>query len=155
MNVEDILINEAIQKGELVQYLGGYPDYYIQPQAADLPTEYDVAFDPIRRRIKDEPELGEKALAAIKALADDPVYGWGAICHISNLALMRQYEGIDLITPELITSVADSLRRNRNAFKAIKRWIGKNREDGVWSMVRVENRLLHKKHQISVLPEEL
>jgi hypothetical protein len=155
MNVEDILFNEAIEKSELVQYLGGYPDYYIQPQAADLPTEYDVAFDPIRRRIKDEPELGGKALAAIKALADDPVYGWGAIFHIGNLALMRQYEGIDLITPELLTSVAESLRHNRDAFKALKRWEGKNHEDGVWTWVRVKNRNLHTKHGVTVLPEEL
>jgi hypothetical protein len=155
MNVEDILFNEAMQKGELVQFLGGYPDYYIQPQAADLPTEYNVAFDPIRRRIKDEPELGEKALAAIKALADDPVYGWGAIFHIENLVLMRQYEGIDLITPELLASVADSLRRNRDAFKALKRWVGKNHENGVWTWVRVVNRNLHTDKQITILPEEL
>ena len=155
MSVEEILFKEAMQKGELMQYLGGYPDYYIQPLAADLPTEYDVAFLPIARRIKDEPELGEKALAAIKALAGDPVYGWGAIYHIGNLALMRQYEGIDLITPELIASVADSLRHNRHAFKALKRWIGKNHEDGVWTWVRVKNRNLHNDDNITVLPEEL
>jgi hypothetical protein len=155
MNTEDIKFNKALERGELMQYLGGYPEYYIQPQAADLPTEYSVAFLPIRRRIKDEPELGDKALAAIMALADDPVFGWGAIFHLDNLALMRQYEGIDLITPELLASVADSLRRNRDAFKALKRWEGKNHEDGVWTWVRVVNRNLHTDEHITVLPEEL
>jgi hypothetical protein len=155
MSVEEILFNEAVKNGELVQYLGGYPEYYLQPQAADLPTEYSDTFLPIKARIKDSPELGEKVQEAIKSLANDPEYGWGAIFHIANLANLKQYQGIDLLSPELVSSVADSLRQNRVAFIALKKWIGKNFEDGVWEMVRVVNRNIHKTHNITVLPEEL
>jgi hypothetical protein len=155
MNIEDSLFEEAMRKNELVQYLGGYPAYYIQPQAADLPTEYSVAFDPIRRRIKENPQLGSSAIEAIKSLADDPEYGWGAIFHIGNLVLMKQYEGVNLLSPELISMVAESLRRQKKTFESLKRWIGKDFENGVWEMVRVKNRILFKKHGITVLPEEL
>ena len=155
MNAEEVKFNKALEKGELVQYLGGYPAYFLQPQAADLPTEYSDTFLPIKTRIGDDVELREKVLAAIKTLADDPVYGWGAIFQIGNLALVNQYQGIDLISPELIASVAESLRRNRDAFIALKRWEGKNHEDGVWAWVRVKNRNLHRFHSITVLPEEL
>lgn len=155
MNIEDSLFEEAMRKNELVQYLGGFPAYHIEALAADLPTEYSVAFDPIRRRIKENQGLGELALTAIKSLAQDPEYGWGAIFHIDNLALMRQYEGVDLLTPEFVSSVATSLRRNKDAFKTLKRWVGKEFEDGVWEMVRVVNRNLHNDENITVLPEEL
>jgi hypothetical protein len=155
MSVEEILFNEAIRKGELVQFLGGYNGYSIQPLAADLPTEYSYAFDPIRSRITDDIELRGKVLDAIVALAQDPVYGWGAIDYIVSLALFRKYQGIDLLSTELISSVADGLRRNRDAFKSLKRWIGKNHEDGVWSLVCVNNRNLHNDYNITVLPEEL
>jgi hypothetical protein len=155
MNAEDVKFKKAMDRGELVHFLGGYPSYSLQPQAADLPTEYDLAFDPIRRQIKQSPELGQMALAAIKVLADNPEYGWGAIFHISNLVLLRQYEGVDLLSPELISSVADSLRKNKVALMALKRWEGKNHEDGVWALVRNKNRNLHNDHGITVLPEEL
>jgi hypothetical protein len=88
-------------------------------------------------------------------LANDPVYGWGAIDYIVSLALFRKHGGIDLLSPELISSVADSLRKNKAAFSALKRWEGINHENGVWSMVRVNNRILNLKHGITVLPEEL
>lgn len=155
MSVEELNLEEAITKGELVQLLGGYPNYYVQSQFADLPTDYYLAFDPIRARIKDDTHLRDAVLEAIKTLAQDMVYGWGAIYHISNLALVRQYEGIDLISPDLIDAVADGLRRNKEAFKSLKRWGGKEFEDGVWNMVRVVNRNLHNDKNITVLPEEL
>jgi hypothetical protein len=155
MSAEELNLIEAIEKGELVQLLGGYPNYFIQPRYADLPTEYDCAFDPIRARIKDDPQLRDAVLDAIITLAQDPVYGWGAIFHISNLALVKQYEGIDLISPELLTAVADGLRHNKEAYKSLKRWVGKDFEDGVWDMVRVVNRNLHDDKNITVLPEEL
>lgn len=155
MSIDEILFAEAMTKGELIHYLGGFPGYYIQPQAADLPTEYDTAFMPISRRIMDEPQLQAQVLDAIKWLANDPEYGWGAIFHIGNLALLKKNQGLDLLTPDLLMSVADSLRRNKEAFMSLKRWIGKDFEDGVWAMVRNKNRLLHKKYEIAVLPEEL
>lgn len=155
MSVDEVKFKKAMAKGELIQYLGGFPGYYIQPLAADLPTEYDVAFMPISRRIKDDPELQDQVLSAIKSLADDPEYGWGAIFYISNLVALKKHQDLDLLRPDLVASVADGLRRNKEAFKSEKRWIGRDFEDGVWAMVRVENRLLHKKHQVTVLPEEL
>jgi hypothetical protein len=155
MSVEEIKFKKAIEKGELVQFLGGFPDYYIQSRYADMPTEYDCAFDPIRARIKDDPHLRDAVLDAIKTLAKDPVYGWGAIYHIANLALVKQYEGIDLISPDLLSAVADGLKRNKEAYKALKRWDGQNHEDGVWALVRAKNRGLRLRHNITVLPEEL
>jgi hypothetical protein len=155
MSIEELLFDEAYQKGELVQFLGGYPEYHIQPLAADLPTEYSYAFTPIKSRIKDDLELRIKVLEAIKNLAKDPEYGWGAIFHVSNLALFRKYHGIDLLSPDLLDSLAESLRLNRDNFKSQKKWVGKDFEDGVWDMVRVINRNLHNDYGITVLPEEL
>lgn len=152
---DEVLLNEAIAKGELVQYLGGFPGYYLQPQAADLPTEFDATFVPIRNRIKDDPQLLETIVEAIIKLADDPEYGWGAIFQIANLANLKKYQGIDLLSQELISSVGESLRRNRESFKSLKRWEGKNHDDGIWALVRVKNRNIQRTHNITVLPEEL
>lgn len=155
MSVEETLFNEAIKKGELVQFLGGYPAYCIRPLAADLPTEYDDAFFPIRMRIKDEPQLGIQVVEAIATLSQDPLYGWGAIDYLISLALLKKFQGIDLLSPELLTSVADGLRSNKAAFMSLKRWEGKNHDDGIWALVRSKNRNLHNDYGITVLPEEL
>jgi hypothetical protein len=155
MNNEDRLFNKAIEKGELVQFLGGYPGYYLQPSAADLPTEYDDAFFPIKTRIKDSLDLQIKVLEAIKTLSLDAEYGWGAIFYLGNLALMRKYDGFDILGSDFVESVAANLRHNKDAFKSLKKWVGKELEDGVWDMVRVINRNLHNDYGITVLPEEL
>ena len=155
MNSEEHLFNEAIAKSELMQYLGGFPGYCIQSQFADLPTEYYGAFTPIKSRIKDDSMLQEKVVDAIKSLAQDPEYGWGAIYHIGNLALLKQYQGIDLLSSDLLASVAAGLRRNKAAFTTLKRWEGINHENGVWALVVNKNRNLHNDDNITVLPEEL
>lgn len=155
MSVENNLLDLAIEKGELVQFLGGFPGYYLQPLAADLPTEYTDAFFPIKMRIKDEPELGTRVVEAIVLLSQDPVYGWGAIDYLISLALLKQHQGIDLLSPELVTSVASGLRSNKEGFIALKRWEGKNHANGVWSFVQTSNRILSTKYNIIVLPEEL
>jgi hypothetical protein len=102
MSIAEVNFKEAIEKGELVQYLGGYPNYFIQDRFADMPTDYGAAFLPIHNRIKDDPKLQESVLYAIKNLSNDPEYGWGAIFHIGNLAYLKRNQGIDLINPELI-----------------------------------------------------
>lgn len=155
MSIAEINFKEAIAKGELVEYLGGYPAYLIEERYADMPTDYGAAFSPLAKRMKDDPKLQESVLAAIKTLADDPEYGWGAIFHITNLVSLRRNTGLDLLTPSFVETVANTLRKNKDAFKSLRRWIGKDFDDGVWRMVLVENKILHTKHNITVLPEEL
>lgn len=155
MSVEEVKFKKAIAKGELVEFLGGFPGYYIQSEAADLPTDFDAAFTPIFTRIKDDPEIQDLVVNAIKSLSTDPEYGWGAIFHIGNLVLLKKYQAVDLIDSDLLNSVADGLRKNKEAFKSLKKWEGKNFDDGVWALVRNKNRNLHNDYNITVLPEEL
>jgi hypothetical protein len=155
MSIAEIKFKKAIAKGELVQYLGGYPEYSIQERFADMPTDYDVAFLPIDNRIKDDPKLQESVLDAIQTLSNDPEYGWGAIFHIGNLAYLKKKQGIDLLEPKFVESVAAALRKNKDAYIAMKKWVGKDLDDGVWDMVRVKNRNLSLDFNITVLPEEL
>jgi hypothetical protein len=155
MDVAEIKFTKAIAKGELVQYLGGYPAYFIQERFADMPTDYSAAFTPIDDRIQDDTELQQMIVDAIILLAKDPEYGWGAIHHLGNLAIIKRNKGVDLLSPDLLDEIASSLRLNKETFKALKKWEGKNHEDGVWSQVRVQNKILHLRHNITVLPEEL
>jgi hypothetical protein len=155
MSIEESLFNEAITKGELVQFLGGFPSYRITPQAADLPTEYDSAFLPIRTRIKEDPHLQKVVLEAIVTLSHNSEYGWGVLDYVTNLALLKKYQGLDLLSKSFLESVAIGLRENKSNFISLKRWVGKEFDDGVWEMVRVNNRILHEDYGITVLPEEL
>lgn len=155
MSIAEIKLAKALAKGELVQYLSGHPSYAIQDRDADLPTDYNAAFNPLDKRLKDDPQLQQAVVDAILSLANDPEYGWGVIFHVTNLVHLRRNEGIDLLSPSLLDAIASSLRKNRDAYKSLKRWVGKEFKDGVWEMVRVENKLLHKNHGVTVLPEEL
>jgi hypothetical protein len=155
MSQKEDLFNLAISNGELVRFLAGQGEYSMQSQFADLPTEYGAAFDPVKSRIKIDPAFGEKVKESIETLAKDPVYGWGAIDYIISLALLKRDEGIDLIGFDLLSKVADALRANKQSFMSLRRWEGKNHADGVWSFVLTSNRILNKKYNITVLPEEL
>jgi hypothetical protein len=155
MSIAEIKYHKAIENGELAQYLGGYPAYSVQETYADMPTDYSTIFLPVSSRLGDDSGLRETLSSAIKSLANDPEYGWGAIFHITNLAILRKRSGVDLLTPDLLDSVRNSLRNNRDRFKSLKRWIGKDFTDGVWEMVKTENRILHEDENITVLPEEL
>jgi hypothetical protein len=154
-SVDEINFEEAVRKGELWKYLGGYPEYAITNIYADLPTDMDGAMTPILRRAGSDPSLRAEFAASLIRLAEDPEYGWITLYYLQNIESLNQLSGTDWLANGLIESIAERLRKNKDAYIALKKWQGERFENGVWRLVVGANALLHDKHNITVLPEEL
>lgn len=151
----ELLFEEARSKGELWKYLGGCPGYALTNLNADLPTDAGGAITPIQQRADSVPGLKAEFMAALIRLSEDPEYGWMAIFYLQYIQSLNVLSGTDWLDGGLIESIAERLRKNKDAYIALKKWQGERFENGVWRLVVGANALLHDKHNITVLLEEL
>jgi hypothetical protein len=149
------MLEEARAKGELHLYFGGYIDYYVQHDVADMPTNEGAMMSSIKRIAATDPTIREEVHAAWLRLADDPVHGWFVIYYLTYTPYLSKISGQNWLPEELIQQIAERLRANKAAYTALKRWHGETRENGCWSMVIAANATLHSEYNITVLPEEL
>lgn len=146
---------EARVKHELHKYFGGYPEYMIEHQVADMPTNEGAVITPIQKIAATDPTIMEEVHAAWLRLAEDPVYGWFVIFYFAYTRSLNRVSSREWLPEELVAQIAERLRANKAAYMALKRWHGETLEDGCWGMLWAENRRLHKSYNITVLSEEL
>lgn len=146
---------KALQEGKLMEYLGGFPGYGLFNPYADSPTDPSAAFNPIRSLIVEDRVVREHVLSALSSLANDQEHGWMAIYYISKLKDVEKNHGIELVTPELVSAIAEKLRNNKAHWNMNKSWVGWNTKDGLWGAVQGINQMLHENYNLTVLPEEL
>ncbi len=151
----DSMFAEARAKGELYQYFGGYPKYFVQHEVADLPTNESAVIAPIEKIASTDPTIRDEVHAAWLRLAEDPVYGWFVIYHFSLTSRLSRLSGQDWLPESLVNQIAERLRTNKAAYSTLKRWQGETLENGCWGLVLAENRRLHRDKNITVLLEEL
>jgi hypothetical protein len=151
----DSKFERARTKGELYRYFGGYTEYFVQHDVADMPTDDTLIMNPIKKIAATDPSIREEVHAAWLRLAEDPVHGWFVIYYLTYTSYLSRISGQDWLPEEVLHQIAERLRANKAAYTALKRWHGETRENGCWSMVVAANATLHNDYNITVLPEEL
>ncbi|MEY3124037.1 MAG: hypothetical protein RLZZ573_557 [Pseudomonadota bacterium] len=151
----DSKFERARAKNDLHRYFGGYTEYFVQHDVADMPTDEGAIITPIQKIAATDPSIREEVHAAWLRLAEDPVHGWFVIYYFSYTSYLSRISGQDWLPDELVHQIAERLRVNKAAYTALKRWHGETQPDGCWGLVIAANATLHSKYNITVLPEEL
>jgi hypothetical protein len=128
-------LREAVEKGELFEYMVGENGYEYVSRDADVPTEDQVVFASIvalYRETKDD-SIWKYFQATWLAISTDATYSWLSLYYLYHCVnYITQPESYHIDIKGILPSIIDNLKKNKKYLSKNKRWVGSNYSDGLW-----------------------
>lgn len=153
------LAKKAYEKGELAEFLCGEKGYAVHGNRdipANIPTDFNRVADSLSRLYSAEKD--EKIIAALRrAIAepdDNPLRIWGAFmacCNRIGQEHSTYPAPFKIIDDSLISKLRAALIRNEASLRECKKWLGINKENGLWDYIVHLNGVFKEEYGISIL----
>ena len=154
------LAKRAFENGEIAEFLCGEKGYAVHGNR-DIPINIPTDFNRIVNRGIYKLYLAEKDERVIAAFRraieepdDSPIRVWGAFmacCHQISAEHSTYPAPFKLIDDTLLSKQRVALIRNETSLRNCKKWLGINKENGLWDYIVHLNGVYKEEYGISVL----
>lgn len=154
------LAKKAFENGEIAEFLCGEKGYAVHGNR-DIPMNIPTDFNRIVGRgiyKLYSAERDKRVIAAFRRAIeepdDSPLRVWGAFmacCHQIYAEHSTYPAPFNIIDDELLSKLKAALIRNETALRGCKRWLGINKDNGLWDYIVHLNGIYKKDYGISIL----
>lgn len=153
------LAKKAYENGELAEFLCGEKGYAVHGNRdipGNIPTDFNRVADCIYKLYsaeKDENIIAEFR-RVIEEPDDTPLRVWGAFmacCHQIGQEHSIYPAPFKIIDNALLSKLRAALKRNEASLRGCKKWLGINKENGLWDYIVHLNGVYSEEYGISIL----
>jgi hypothetical protein len=142
---------EAVEKGEIKEYLAGYGDYAIVDGYAAAPTDTEAVFRCMEEALLTDAKARRQILDCLVLLAYDAERGWVVMDYVDSLLRFQAVHKIMLVTDDRLRMIGLSLKSNRVQLMDDRHWIGNSMINGLWGYVERMDSIMDREFGVSVL----
>jgi hypothetical protein len=152
-NVQDMegLFEDALARGDILEYLAGYACYGIEAPCDAAPTDTIAAFRLMETHLCTDEKVRRLVLDGLVVLADDEERGWIVMEYLDYLFALQGKMQLRMISDAALSRIADSLLANRSVYEKMLKWSGRAMENGIWGIVECLNRVIEAEYGVNVL----
>ena len=153
------LAKKACENGELAEFLCGEKGYAVHGNRdipLNIPTDFNRVANCIYKLYSTEKD--ENIIAAFRRVIeepdDTPLRVWGAFmtcCHQIAYEHSTYPAPFKIIDDSLISNLRAALKRNETTLRSCKKWLGINKENGLWDYIVHQNGIYNEEYGISIL----
>lgn len=132
-------LREAIDRGELFEYMVGENGYEYVSRDADVPTEDQVVFASIVALYRETKDVGIWKYFQVTwlAISTDATYSWLSLYYLYHcINYVAKPESYHIDIKGKLPLIINNLKKNREALSKDKRWVGSNYPEGLWGDVK-------------------
>lgn len=142
---------KAFENQELYEYLVGEKGYAISNPYADTPTDPSQVFFSLKPYLNSNEDNMNQFLACLLRVSEEAEYSWMSLLYLLDLMPFLKAENLTIQQKKIVDGISENLMFNKNSLMGNKKWMGSNRENGLWAYSLKLSRILEEEYGIKII----